>query len=146
MKKMLSFLSDFWHSGLHILLVFIAALSAYWYYEDDVYEFRYVEQEYQVIESGSFLSIKRDVCPAKGNVEMYVWRFAVDEEGIQYLISHSPYPPVYTCGEIKLNRFIPSHIPEGKYKYIVVATYQINPMIKATKILQPVEFEVRNGE
>lgn len=146
MKKTLSFLSDFWHSGLHLLLVFIIILSAYWYYEDDVYKFEHVEQEKQVIKAGEFLTIKRNVCPTKANVGMHVWRFIVDKDGRQYYVSDSDYPPAYTCGEIVLRRFIPEHIPDGSYRYFVVATYRINPMIKATKVLQPIKFEVRNGE
>lgn len=147
MKRALSFLSDFWHSGLHLLLVFIIALSTYWYYEDDAYIFLDVIQDKQTVKSGSFLRIERNICPTKENVEVYVWRFIVDkEDGTQYLVSHSPYPPVYTCGDLHLKKFVPSYIPDGEYQYVVVATYNINPMIKATKILQPVDFEVRNGE
>lgn len=135
-----------WEILLYALLASVISVTAYWYAEEDSYVFATTPQDVQVIERGGILSFERYVCPKKRDVKVDVSSYVVFEDGYSIRIGGYKHPAIEKCAPIGVKKLIPYYIGEGKYSLSIVLEYDINPLKSVTRVLMPIEFEVKNGD
>ena len=138
---------DLWIFLLNVAIVLIVLMFVYWTFEKDPYQITNIAQPKPVLKSGDRLEYAREICSTKDNIEAYGFISVMDENNFSWPLYQGLYPPQTSgCRVIGLSRFIPSNLPNGHYRYNMVLLYKKNAIRSVKKILEPVEFEVRNGE
>lgn len=134
-------LSYAYHLFLSLVLVFIAVLSVYWWYQDDPYVVLTDSKESNLkIKSGEALVFTRFVCNTK-QVDVRVSReiFSSNKETIQ--LSDVFYTVKPMCEDRKFVLSTPN-LEAGLYRYETSIYYNVNPMKLSIRHLTPIYFEV----
>lgn len=143
-----------WFNRIGIsFLVFVLALSAYWYFEPDPLRVTYVEDrgtiEWSQCTNREYHMHRRVVALKDVDVvvqERYSSLDFPEYNGIPHLHVESKtlvyFTPKGTDVVMSFIKEVPNVLPFGTYEYKPLATYKVNPIKTITKPLPPQRIEV----
>lgn len=122
-------------------LIFFISLNVYWFFEQDEYVTKTPTQRVSEIKAGDNLYFSRYVCSNK-ILTIDAQRAFIRDDGYKASVRGVKYTNTAYCGYIFFSVKTPEFLPVGKYSYEAKLIYDLNPLKRVIRTLEPIKFEV----